>query len=161
MTINPRERLRVDVLGVWTLVTLQSIGADGVAFYPLGPDLAGQLVYDVSGRMSAQIVRTDHPRFASDDNTQALPDEMAAAWRGYIGYFGTFTIDPEAGVVTHHVEGAWFPNLDGTDVVRTCRLDGDRLVLEAHTDFGQTVIIWKRVPSSGAAAGYASSVSSA
>ena len=106
--------------------------------------------------MSAQIVRTDQPRFASDDNTQALPDEMAAAWRGYIGYFGTFTVDPEAGIVTHHVEGALFPNLDGTDVVRTCRLDGDRLVLEAHTKFGQTVIIWERVPSTAATRGHAS-----
>jgi len=161
MTINPGESLRVELLGVWTLVTLQSIGADGVASYPLGPDLAGQLVYDVSGRMSAQIVRAGQARFASDDNTQALPDEMAAAWRGYIGYFGTFAVDAEAGAVIHHVEGAWFPNLDDTDVVRGCRLDGDRLVLEAQTKFGQTVIVWQRVPSTGAAAGNASSVSGA
>jgi hypothetical protein len=153
MTINPREQLRLNVLGVWTLVTLEATGADGVVFYPLGPDLVGQLVYDVSGRMSAQIVRTGQPRFASDDNTQALPDEMAAAWRGYIGYFGTFTVDPEAGAVIHHVEGSWFPNLDGTDVVRTCRLDGDRLVLEARTDFGQTFIIWERAPARAAAGG--------
>jgi len=72
MTINPREQLRLNVLGVWTLVTLKAIVRTVWCFYPLGPDLAGQLVYDVSGRMSAQIVRTDQPRFASDDNTQAL-----------------------------------------------------------------------------------------
>jgi len=58
--------------------------------------------------------------------------------------------------VIHHVEGSWFPNLDGTDVVRTCRLDGDRLVLEARTDFGQTFIIWERAPARGAAGGYRS-----
>src|ERR1700689_3621018 len=76
----------VGLLGVWTLVTLQSIDPDGLVFHPLGPALAGQLVYDVSGRMSAQIVRTDQPRFASDEVPRALPDEAAAAWRASIGY---------------------------------------------------------------------------
>jgi hypothetical protein len=54
-------------------------------------------------------------------------------------------VDAAAGTVTHHVEGAWFPNFEGGDVVRACHLDGDRLELGGPTPYGMTLIIWERV----------------
>lgn len=40
---------------------------------------------------------------------------MAGAWRGYFGYFGTFSVDIDAGAVIHHVQAGWFPNVAETE----------------------------------------------
>ena len=97
----------------------QSIADDGSISYPLGENAVGQLVYaELSDRVSAQLVRTNQVRFASDEWQVAHAEGIATAWPNYFGYFGTFTIDPDAGAVTHHVEAGWFPNLVGTEQVR-------------------------------------------
>jgi Lipocalin-like domain len=142
MTKISEPQLRAGLLGTWRLVTLEMIGADGAVTLPLGAAPRGQLVYDDAGRMSAQLVRSDEPRFTSDDNRQALSAEAASAWYGYIGYFGTFSLDAQALTVTHHVEGAWFPNMAGMDQVRSVRIEGGRLVLEGATPMGRAVITW-------------------
>jgi hypothetical protein len=96
--------------------------------------------------VSAQLVRINQPRFASDDWQQASTEEMCAAWPSYFGYFGTFTIDAEAAAVTHHIEAGWFPNLVGTEQVRSYRFEGGQLVLDADTTWGQVRIIWEKLP---------------
>jgi len=63
----------------------------------------------------------------------------------YFGYFGTYTIDENAGTVTHHIEESWFPNLIGTQQVRHYRFQRNQLVLNADTEWGQVKIVWKRV----------------
>ena len=78
--------------------------------------------------MSAQLVRTNQVRFASDEwqvayaeataTATATAMAMATAWPNDFAYFGTFTIDPDAGVLTHHVDAGRFPNLVGTEQVR-------------------------------------------
>ena len=55
-------------------------------------------------------MRRDQPRFQDDDWRKATDEEKAAAWSGYFAYFGSFTVDEGAGIVTHHIEGSWFPN---------------------------------------------------
>jgi hypothetical protein len=49
-----------------------------------------------------------------------------------------------AGTVPHFIEGAWFPNLENKAQVRTFRLEGDRLVLEAATLWGVIRNTWIR-----------------
>jgi len=142
------EQIRAELLGCWRLVSWQEIKEDGTVGYPLGDDAVGQLMYDDSGRVSAQLVRADQPRFASDDWQQASAEEMRSAWPGYFGYFGTFTVDAEAATVIHRVEAGWFPNLVGTEQVRHYRFDGGRLVLDADTAWGQVRIAWEKLPSS-------------
>jgi len=139
-----RESVRQRLLGTWRLVSWEARDAAGAMTYPLGEDAAGQIVYDATGRMSAQFMRRNQPRFAHEDWQQAATDEKAAAWSGYFGYFGTYTLDEQAGVVTHHVEGSWFPNLVGTDQRRSYRFEGDRLALDADTAWGRVRIVWEK-----------------
>jgi hypothetical protein len=143
------EEIRRKLLGAWSLVSWQSFSDDGSVHYPLGENAVGQLLYDGTGRVSAQLVRAEQERFDSDDWRKAKPDEMNAAWPCYFGYFGTFTIDTGNQAVTHHIEAGWFPNLAGTDQVRRYRFDGDELVLDADTAWDKVRIIWQRVPSGG------------
>lgn len=144
MTTATRTESSVpNLVGSWGLVACQSIGQDGTVGYPLGTDAAGQLMYDASGRMSVHIVRADQPRFSRADWQQASVEEMCTAWPNYFGYFGRFTLDGEAGVITHHIEGSWFPNLVGTDHVRRFHFEDDSLILDADTDWGTVRNIWQ------------------
>jgi hypothetical protein len=133
------------LLGVWRLVSWEAHDATGAITYPLGEDAIGQISYDASGRMSAQLMRQHQARFASEDWQQASEQEKAAAWGGYFGYFGTYTIDERVGTVTHHIEGSWFPNLIGTQQIRYYHFEGDQLVLDADTAWGQVRIVWEKV----------------
>ena len=144
MTMLTAEQIRSELLGTWTLISWYQVHENGTIDYPLGADAVGQLMYDDSGRVSAQLAAVDQPRFASDDWQQASPEEMRSAWPRYFGYFGTFTVDADKGAVTHHIEGGWFPNLVGTRQVRHYRFDDDRLVLDASTPWGDVRIIWEK-----------------
>ncbi|HEX3732782.1 MAG TPA: lipocalin-like domain-containing protein [Mycobacteriales bacterium] len=140
------EQIRVELLGVWRLVTWQVIDAVGTISYPLGEDAVGQLMYSDGDRVSAQLVAANQPRFSSDDWREARAEEMTAAWHAYFGYFGTFTIDTAAEVVIHHVEAGWFPNLVGTKQLRHYRLENGRLYLDAETAWDKVRIVWEKHP---------------
>jgi len=139
------DRTRERLLGAWQLVSWEAHDATGAVTYPLGEDAVGQILYDAAGKMSAQLMRQKQARFVSEDWQQARAEEKEAAWSGYFGYFGTYTIDERAGAVTHHIEGSWFPNLIGTQQIRYYRFEGDRLVLDADTAWGQVRIVWEKV----------------
>jgi hypothetical protein len=47
--------------------------------------------------------------------------------------------------VVHHIQGSWFPNLIGTDQIRHFRFDGDQLILDAVTAWGNVHIVWRKV----------------
>ncbi|MBV9229942.1 MAG: lipocalin-like domain-containing protein [Chloroflexi bacterium] len=146
MTVEKNaDQVNARLLGAWQLVSWEAFDAEGTLTYPLGEDAVGQLSYDRSGRMAAQLMRRHQARFAHEDWQQASEQEKATAWSGYFGYFGTYTIDESVGAVTHHIEGSWFPNLIGTQQIRRYRFQGDQLVLDADTSWGQVRIVWEKV----------------
>ena len=136
-----RERL----LGAWRLASWDWRDEAGKVDSPLGDDAVGQLIYDGSGSVSAQLMRPSQPRFADDDWRRANTAERAAAWLGYFCYFGTYTVDEASGTVTHHVEGSWFPNLVGTDQLRHFTLAENRLSLTAETAWGRVTLVWEKI----------------
>ena len=139
-TAEFREKL----LGSWHPVSWDWHTAEGPVSSPLGDDPVGLLMYDASGAVSAQLMRRNQPLFRDEDWRHAADEEKAAAWSGYFAYFGTYTIDEEAGTITHHIEGSWFPNLVGTDQVRLYELAGNRLSLHANTPWGRVSLVWEK-----------------
>lgn len=90
---------------------------------------AGQISYDSTGRMSAQLMPGDRPPLpAGGTSTDA---QRAAAAAGYIAYFGRYEVDAERGVVTHHVEGALGQSMLGQAMPRYFEFspDGQTLYL--------------------------------
>jgi hypothetical protein len=136
-----RERL----LGCWRLISYQTQSASGEVRYPLGRDPLGQLGYDACGRMSAHLMRRDSEPFADKNLFAAQSAEKSRAWGGYMGYWGTFTVDEAAHTVNHLVEGAWFPNIVGTVQVRDYRFDGDLLTLSAITEAWSARLVWQKL----------------
>src|SRR5450755_443524 len=130
------------LLGAWRMATWEEQTDRGLG-YPLGPDAIGQISYDASGRMSAQLARPSQAHFVSEDWREAASQERSVAWVNYFGYFGTYSVDEENKAVIHRIEGSWFPNLVGTEQIRYYRFEGKHLVLEAKTPWGNVRIVWE------------------
>jgi hypothetical protein len=132
------------LVGAWELAEWSERHGDGTKAYPLGEDALGQLLYSGDGHVAAQLVRADRTKFGSDDWRDASVDEGGRAFKEYFGYFGTYSIDLTRHAVVHHVEGAWFPNVEDSEQERIFKLEDDRLVLDADTDWGKVRIVWRR-----------------
>jgi len=138
------------LVGTWQLVSFEARDSKGELQYPLGEHVAGLLIYDAGGNMSAHVMRNDRPLFAANDSSRGTDAEVRAAFDGYASYFGTYTIDQAAQTVTHHVRGAWYPNWIGNDQLRDFKFDGSRLSLSTPplVSGGQSleyVLIWERI----------------
>jgi hypothetical protein len=117
-------------VGGWQLVSCLETRPDGQVTEPIGPRPVGQIMYSADGHMTAHLLPGGEPRDPS--------------WRSYIGYFGRFTVDPDQGVVTHHVVGASEPDMIGTEQPRDFQFEGDRLILQAERAEGRARITWER-----------------
>jgi hypothetical protein len=102
---------------------------DGKTREDRGDNPPGIIIYDPSGHMAVQIVPVREQR-------------ATAPISKFLAYFGTYSLDEQAGTVTHHREGDL--RADGEiDAVRRYRFDGDRLIL---SPVGSTQdIIWERI----------------
>jgi hypothetical protein len=101
----------------------------------------GMMIYDSLGNMAAQVMPNRVRRkYAAAEPT---PEEAKDAISGYLAYFGTYTVDEQAHIVTHHRKGNINPGQVGDDVVRAYVFESsDRLVL---TPAGSTnKIVWER-----------------
>ena len=140
----------VPVIGSWRLVSYDTQTPDGVKTFPLGDDAVGLAVYLANGRVTIQFMKRERPRFTSGDAWRGTLEEERAAFEGFFGYAGRYTIDAARSTVTHHVEIASAPNYVGTDLVRTFSFSGNRLTLRTpqRNLMGQTAsstLVWERI----------------
>jgi hypothetical protein len=147
-TVSP-SRTPDPIVGSWRLVSQEERRDDGTVVAVWGADPGGRLVYDAGGRMAVQLMNRQRKPFAAPDRLAGTAEELRDAFAGFIAYYGSYSVDPAAGVVVHHVEGALFPNWIGTDLRRSFRLDGRRLQLSTPPMLvgGRTstfVLVWER-----------------
>ena len=117
------------LVGSWRLVSSEGHSSDGNIEHDQGESPAGRAMFDANGRLSLHLTRPNRTNWASGDFLRPTQDECLETARDYFGYFGSYTIDDDAGVVTFHVEGAAYPNYVGTDQVRYFTIEGNRLIL--------------------------------
>jgi hypothetical protein len=67
------------------------------------------------------------PEAKLDEGKPPTPEHALSAYTAYVAYFGTYTVDAEKRVVTHHVEGSLAPDFTDTDQPRPFKLEGDKL----------------------------------
>ena len=134
-----KERL----VGTWRLVSIENRDSPDQPWKKLfGDSPRGYIMYDATGHMAVQFEKMPPPpKFASGDDWKPTSDEALGVYLGYVAYFGTYTVDETAGVVTHHVEGSLRPSYAGTDQVRPATFEGDRLVLSDGKKFR---VVWER-----------------
>ena len=115
--------------GAWRLISNEYLSEDGVNTYPLGREAIGQIMYDGKSNMSAQLMGARRHKFAANDWLKGTPEEIKSAFESMRCYFGTYDVDEEKKIVTHHVQGHSFPNGMGTDNVRFYEFSGNYLIL--------------------------------
>jgi hypothetical protein len=113
------------IVGIWRLVSITTHGKVN----PLrGAKPTGYIFYTASGEMGAMI-QPDRPPIAKAGK-QPSGEEAQAALRGFTSYWGTYTIDEKAKIVTHHRKHSVQPGHKPDDARRAYRFEGDdRLVL--------------------------------
>lgn len=138
------------LVGAWRLVSYEARSSNGKVQYPLGERVSGQLIYDGGGNMSVHLMRDGRPAFEAKDPARGTDAEVRTAFEGYVSYFGTYIVDTAKRTVTHHVQGALYPNWLGNDQLRYYKFEGARLVLSTPplAYGGQSLeyfLIWERV----------------
>jgi Lipocalin-like domain len=119
------------LVGAWTLASSEVHFTGASVERPWGPGPVGLLIYDPSGAMSVQIMRSGRPARAP---RPSVPEEVLGTIGeneavGYLGYGGRYEVDEAARTIAHHVECSLLPEQVGTTVVRSYEQHGRQLVL--------------------------------
>jgi hypothetical protein len=113
-----------NLVGTWKLVSASATASTGErdeAPYGTGP--SGFLTYTADGRVTALISYGGRKPLSMAPKVE----EQAEAFKTSFGYSGTFSVNGDQ--VAHRVEVSTIQNFVNRDLVRTAKLEGDRLVL--------------------------------
>ena len=140
-------RLAPPLEGTWTLAYADLLHADGRRDHDYGNAPKGLLQIDHAGHYSMLIFSTARPKFAAGEKRLGTADEFRAAALGTSSHFGTISVDAVAHTLTLHIDGATYPNWEGTTQVRKYELDGDLLSYKVPPRANGDVPIsgWKRL----------------
>ncbi len=135
------------LVGTWRLLSATASTDKGDKRDAFGKSPTGLLTYTGDGRMSVAIAEGGRKALSSD-RVSAPAEERAQAFATFLAYAGGYSRKDEK--VIHHVEISSFPNWVGTDLVRTCALEGDRLTLttpplSAGGVLRTTELVWERL----------------
>lgn len=136
-----------DVAGTWVLDSYVSTAADGSNTQNFGPSAVGCAMFDGAGNFSMTVVRSDLPKFASNNREGGSPDENRAVVQGSLAYFGTYSADADGKGLTLHILGATLPNWIGTTQSRAASMPShDRLEFTnaSASGGGSALIVWRR-----------------
>jgi hypothetical protein len=124
---SPRAAVGADLVGVWRVehfCTTDSLGRQHVAFAkPIG-----YFIYTKDGRVSLQFGPARGTPGASSavlDSLNMAPSERLSYERGWVAYFGRYTVTSDSTLI-HHVEGGTIASYIGTDQGREYRITGPR-----------------------------------
>jgi hypothetical protein len=140
------ETLASRLVGTWQVMEVVDTDAAGKASYPYGEHPTGYIVYDPTGHLHVQLMRTPAtPPFATGDDTKGTDQEVRAAYDGYVAYFGTYKVDEAQSKVIHRVEGSLMPSYTGTDQPRPIKIVGDELIIGGKIPEGSYLRRLRRV----------------
>jgi hypothetical protein len=141
--IGATQSVRKRLIGAWKLLSFD-VSIDGNVLHPYGEHPIGRLTYDAAGRISAQAMKPGRKSSINDPDAvaNASCDELRQIADGYLGYYGTFTLDEESRTVIHRVESCTLPAWVGTDQTRQYEFVGPHLVLRADS----AKLVWERLP---------------
>jgi hypothetical protein len=137
------------LVGTWRLVSASSTTENGrVNNAVFGENPTGFITYTADGRMMAIISDGGRKPLSVTDRIAAATEERARAFSTFVAYAGTYTFTGDK--VVHHVEAASIQNWVNTDLVRSARFDGDRLILKtpptARGGVAQSIeLVWQRL----------------
>ena len=145
-----KRPLHEQLVGTWTLVSVDNIYPDSSRVHPYGDEPQGLLIFDTMGNYAIQILKAARPKIVSGDKNKCTPEENAMMVQGSNSHFGTYAVDEAGKTITFNIAHASFPNWEGTVQRRSYTYSGNeiRYVVTHTTQGGQAVIAevaWRRL----------------
>ena len=119
------QSLKQQLVGTWTFVSSTTKLPDGSPVWGSNPK--GLVIFTENGRYSSQLMRSDRPKFASNNRAQGTPEENKATALGTISSFGTYSVNEASKTFTIRFESSSYPNLEGTEQTRPFTITGEEL----------------------------------
>ncbi len=140
------DGLKQQVVGMWSLVSQAVEKPDGSRVERFGSNPKGIGIFDQSGRFSMIMLRSDLPKFASNNAMTGTPEENKAIIQGSTAFYGSWSVDDATSTMINRIEGSTFPNWDGTDLKRTLTIIGDEMKVCVPSQIGGTsCAVWRRI----------------
>ncbi|WP_368564965.1 lipocalin-like domain-containing protein [Pseudoxanthomonas sp. UTMC 1351] len=140
------ETLASRLVGTWQVMEVVDTDPAGKVSHPYGEHPKGYIVYDPTGHLHVQLMRTPAtPPFDAGDDAKGTEQEVRAAYDGYVAYFGTYQVIEAQSKVIHRVEGSLMPSYTGTDQPRPIKIVGDELIIEGTVPEGHFLRRFRRV----------------
>jgi len=141
-----QRSLAEQLLGTWTLVSHESVRADGTRTPVYGVNPKGIAFFDAGGHFIITVMRADRTKYAIDFPTQGTAEENKTTAQGTMTYFGTYSVSEADHTIALHIEASSFPNWNEADQKRTFAIAGDQLTLTARAlqTGGYADVVWKR-----------------
>jgi hypothetical protein len=119
------QTLKNRIVGTWEIVSIVN-ESKGNKTEPFGPHPMGYFMFDQSGHVSVIILKSDLPKFASNNKNTGTDSENKAVVQGTVASYGTYKVDEENQKVFAHYVGSTYPNWNGTDQERAITITGDQ-----------------------------------
>ena len=117
--------LRAQLIGTWTVVSVDTVAAGGARTPTYGPNPRGTVMFDARGNYALILAKVGMPKFASDNRTQGSAEENRAVVQGTLAHFGTYKVDERQRTLNFHIVGSTFPNWEGNDQLRPLSITGN------------------------------------
>ena len=123
-----QESLKQQIVGAWTVVSVENVNKDGTRRQEFGPNPKGIIIFESNGYYTAMFTRPDVPKYASNDRLMGTAEEYSAAAQGVLAFFGTYSVNEADHFIALHVDGSSYPNINGADrKFGITKLTGDEL----------------------------------
>ncbi len=135
-----------DVVGTWTLVSSVT-EKDGTRTDQFGSGAKGMLTLDADGHFMLTIVGPGLPKFASNNRADGTSEENKAVMSKSIAMIGTYSVSSADKTLIFKVDGATFPNWNGTEQKRllsSSSKDELKYVTPTASSGGVGTVTWKR-----------------
>lgn len=145
-----KQVMKSEIVGSWTLVSVENINSDGTKNLPYDVNPKGILFFDEKGNYAIEIYKNERPRIISGDKNKCTPEENASIVQGSNAHFGKYEIDQTDKIITFKIKTASFPNWEGTIQKRSYTFLNNELkyVVTNTTQGGKSVtaeVVWKKL----------------
>ncbi|HXD29850.1 MAG TPA: lipocalin-like domain-containing protein [Pyrinomonadaceae bacterium] len=127
-------------IGTWKLTDAEG---EGPLMQRLGDNPIGMLIYDGHGHMAVQMMNKDRAKLPLTSD-----GDFEFALRGYMGYFGSYELNLDEKIVSHHIVGSIQPGDVGLEFRRRYEFVDDQLILTTLGSIGgeelAARLVWER-----------------
>ena len=145
-----KQAMKSEILGSWTLVSVENRNSDGTKNLPYDVNPKGILFFDKKGNYAIEIYKNERPKIISGDKNKCTPQENASIVQGSNAHFGEYEIDETKKIITFKIKTASFPNWEGSIQKRSYTFLNNELkyVVTNTTQGGKSVtaeVVWKKL----------------